>query len=167
MIEIDAIDRKILGVVQAEGNLPQREIAERVGLSQNACWRRMKRLTEQGVIEGYSARINKDQLGLDLTVFVLIRTSNHSEEWSKGFFEQIKLIDGIVDAYRIGGEWDYLLKVVTSSMSGYDSVYQQLISRLALDRITGLFAMEEVFSNRPLSFGGQVRTKLGAVRGCS
>ncbi|MEM9975178.1 MAG: Lrp/AsnC family transcriptional regulator [Pseudomonadota bacterium] len=151
MIELDAIDRKILSVLQADGNLPQREIADRVGLSQNACWRRIRRLTDTGVIAGYTTRLDTGRLGLDLTVFVLIQTSHHNADWSKSFHDEISQIDGIVDAYRIGGEWDYLLKVVTTSMSGYDRVYQELTQRVpGLDRVTGLFAMEELFSNLPL-----------------
>ncbi len=151
MIDLDAIDRKILAVLQEDGNLPQREVAERVGLSQNACWRRIRRLTQDGVITGYGARLDTARLGLDLTVFVLIQTNNHNAAWSRSFREEISRIDGIVDAYRIGGEWDYLIKVVTTSMSGYDRVYQELTQRVSgLDRVTGLFAMEELFSSLPL-----------------
>lgn len=150
MIETDALDRKILSVLQEDADLSQREIAHRVGLSQNACWRRIRRLKEEGAIDGTAARLNAALLGLDLTVFVLIQTSNHNEAWSRTFLREIRQIDGIVDAYRIGGDWDYLLKVVTTSMSGYDRIYQDLTRRVGLDRVTGLFAMEEIFSNRPL-----------------
>lgn len=150
MIELDGIDRKILSVLQMDAGLSQREIADRVGLSQNACWRRIRRLKDDGAIDGYTARLDAARLGLDLTVFVLIQTSNHNEAWSQTFLREIRQIDGIVDAYRIGGEWDYLLKVVTTSMAGYDRVYQDLTRRVGLDRVTGLFAMEELFSNRPL-----------------
>lgn len=151
MIELDTIDAKILTVLQQDGDLSQREVAERVGLSQNACWRRIKRLTEGGVITGYAARVAPKALGLDLTVFVLIRTRSHKKDWSEQFLRKAKAIDGVVEAHRIGGDWDYLLKVVTSSISGYDAVYQTLTETLEFDAVTGLFAMETLFDGRPLT----------------
>ena len=150
MIEMDAIDRKILTALQKEGALSQREVAEKVGLSQNACWRRVKRLTETGVIEGYGAKLNAKLVGLDLTVFMMIRTRQHNEAWQKNFRIQVATIPEIVDVHRIGGEWDYLIKVVTSSMEGYDRVYKNLTSKLDLETVTGLFAMETILESQPL-----------------
>ncbi len=151
MIELDSIDRKILTVLQKNGSLSQRDVAEDVGLSQNACWRRIKRLTELGVIEGTHARLNAALIGLDLTVFMMIRTRQHSEGWMREFRAHVATIPEIVDVYRIGGDWDYLIKVVTTSMAGYDQVYQNLISKVDLETVTGLFAMEMILENRPLS----------------
>lgn len=150
MIEIDAINRKILSTIQREGALSQRDVAEKVGLSQNACWRRMKRLTETGVIEGYGAKLNAKMVGLDLTVFMMIRTRQHNESWQRNFRIQVATIPEIVDVHRIGGEWDYLIKVVTTSMAGYDAVYKKLTSKLDLETVTGLFAMETILDNQPL-----------------
>lgn len=151
MIDLDSIDRKILDVLQRDGSLSQRDIAAKVGLSQNACWRRVKRLHEVGVIEGYRARLNANLVGLDLTVFVMIRTRHHSETWQRKFKSHVASIPEIVEVYRIGGEWDYLIKVVTTSMSGYDKVYRQLTSKLELESVTGLFAMEAIVENQPLN----------------
>lgn len=153
MIEISKIDAKILAELQADGSLSQRALAEKVGLSQNACWRRLKRLHDDGVIEGYHARLNADRVGLDLTVFVMIRTRRHSADWSEKLTAHVRGIPDVVEMHRIGGEWDYLLKVVTRSMSGYDKVYQRLTSGLELEAVTGLFAMETLFDNRPLRCG--------------
>ena len=153
MIEVSQIDARILTVLQEEGNLSQRALAEKVGLSQNACWRRLKQLHDKGLIEGYHARINARLVGLDLTVFVMIRTRHHSTEWAKKLKDHVSAIPDVVEMHRIGGDWDYLLKVVTRSMSGYDKVYQQLTSGLELEAVTGLFAMETLLENRPLSCG--------------
>lgn len=150
MIEFDSIDRKILTVLQREGSLSQRDVAAKVGLSQNACWRRVKRLNELGVIEGYSARLNAKLVGLDLTVFMMIRTRQHSESWQRKFRAHVATIPEVIEVHRIGGDWDYLIKVVTTSMSGYDRVYQQLTSKLELETVTGLFAMETILENQPM-----------------
>ena len=149
-LRIDAIDKAILDCVQADGALSQREVADRVGLSQNACWRRMQRLTQAGVIEGATARVNARALGLDLTVMVLVKTRNHSPDWSSRFRRKVEAIPEITEFHRIGGEWDYFLKVVTTSMSGYDSVYQQLIAAGDLETVTGHFSMETILEGRPL-----------------
>lgn len=151
MIEYDDIDRKIITVLQRDCTLSQRDIADEVGLSQNACWRRMRRLADSGIIEGNHAHISPEAVGLDLTVFMMIRTRQHSEEWSQSFRKQVANIPEIVDVYRIGGDWDYLIKVVTTSMAGYDAVYQRLTSKVELETVTGLFAMEAILENRPLS----------------
>ena len=151
MIELDSIDRKILTILQRDGTLSQRDVASKVGLSQNACWRRVKRLNELGVIEGYGARLNAKLVGLDLTVFIMIKTRCHSESWRRKFRVHVAAIPEIVDVHRIGGDWDYLIKVVTSSMSGYDKVYKELTSKLELDAVTGLFAMETILEHQPFA----------------
>lgn len=150
MIKIDRIDKAILDCVQADGALSQREVAERVGLSQNACWRRMQRLVQDGVILGSTARVNARAVGLDLTVFMMIRTRHHAKDWSDRFRRHVEAIPEVAELHRIGGEWDYLLKVVTTSMAGYDAVYQQLISGLDLETVTGFFSMETILEGRPL-----------------
>lgn len=150
-ISIDATDKAILDCVQREGALSQREVAERVGLSQNACWRRMQRLISSGVIEGSRARVNAKAIGLTLTVFMMVRTRHHSQDWADRLRRHVEAIPDVVEFHRIGGEWDYLIKVVTSSMSGYDSVYRQLIEKVDLETVTGLFSMETILDDRPLA----------------
>ena len=151
MIELDNIDHKILTVLQKDGALSQRDVASKVGLSQNACWRRIRRLTDLGVIEGYHARLNAGAIGLDLTVFMMIRTRKHSEGWSKKFKTHVESIPQIVEMHRIGGDWDYLIKAVTKTMADYDKVYQLLTAKVELQSVTGLFSMETILENRPLS----------------
>lgn len=148
--EIDTIDRRILDLLQRDGSLSQRELAERIGLSQNALWRRLKRLEEDGVLLGTRMRIDPAALGLDLTVFAMVRTRNHSVEWAKGFKEHVARIPQVAEMHRIGGDWDYMLKIVTSGMSGYDAVYQRLTTGYELDTVTGFFSMETMLEDRPL-----------------
>lgn len=146
---LDQTDRRLISCLLKDGSLSQRELADQVGLSQNACWRRLKNLTENGVIRGSRVLIDPAALGQNLTVFVMIRTRQHSAEWSQAFRRHVEAIQNVVEFHRIGGDWDYMLKIVTSGMQGYDAVYRQLITGFELDTVTGLFSMEPIFSDRP------------------
>ncbi len=146
----DHLDRLILRELQREASLSQRELAERVGLSQNACWRRLKALNRRGVLRGARARVDRQQMGLDLVVFVMVRTRHHSTEWLKAFRRHVLSIPEVVDFHRIGGDYDYLLKVVTENMASFDRVYQRLIEGVELDSVTSYFAMEAIAEDRPL-----------------
>jgi len=148
---LDHFDRMILDCLQADGSASQREVADRVGLSQNACWRRIKRLEQSGILTGARASVDAAALGLDLTVFVMIKTRSHSVDWSDAFRKHVDRIPQVVEMHRIGGDWDYLLKIVTDGMAGYDRVYRQLITGFELDTVTGYFSMEPIFVDRPLS----------------
>lgn len=148
--KIDHIDRTILSALQGNAHLSQRDLAEIVGLSQNACWRRLQKLTSQGILQGARARISRETLGLDLVVFVLLRTRHHSADWLAGFRRHVLAIPEIVDFHRISGDYDYQLKVVTQDMASYDKIYQRLIQAVDLDSVTSYFAMEAIAENRPL-----------------
>jgi len=150
MEKYDEIDLKILDRLQRNGDLSQRALADKIGLSQNACWRRLKRLEESGILQGTRARINAKALGLDLTVFVMIKTRHHSMEWSENFRKHVELIPQVAELHRIGGDWDYMLKIVTRGMAGYDTVYRRLITGFELETITGFFSMETILDDRPL-----------------
>ena len=149
-LQIDNIDRRILTALQADSSLSQRALAEAVGLSQNACWRRLQRLEAEGVLRGQRAVIDLARLGLDLVVVVMIKTPHHSKDWAIAFKDHVARIPGVVDLYRIGGEWDYLVKVVTQGIRGYDRFYQQLVDGFDLSVVTGHFVMEEMISARPV-----------------
>lgn len=146
----DQIDRSLLKELQRDASLSQRDLADRVGLSQNACWRRLQKLTERGILQGSRARICREKLGLDLVVFVMLRTRHHSTDWLKAFRRHVLTIPEVVDFHRIGGDYDYQLKVVTRDMHSYDKVYQHLIQGIELDSVTSYFAMETIAENRPL-----------------
>lgn len=149
-LKLDNFDMKILNAMQSDASLSQRDLAEQVGMSQNACWRRLQRLNTLGLINGSHNVIDLNALGLDLTVFVMIRTSRHSKEWSEAFRLHVERLPEVVDFYRIGGEWDYLIKVVTNGMGGYDRFYQKLITDFELATVTGFFSMEAIINNRPV-----------------
>lgn len=148
--KLDQIDRRLLAELQRDASLSQRDLADRVGLSQNACWRRLKALTSAGLLLGSRATVDRRKLGLDLVVFVMIRTRHHSADWLAAFRRHVLTIPEVVDFHRIGGDYDYQLKVVTEGMESYDKVYQRLIGGVELDSVTSYFAMEAIAENRPL-----------------
>lgn len=150
MQKIDRNDLRILTILQCEGGISQRDLAERVGISQNACWRRLQRLTAAGIIRGTRTEIDLSALGLDLTVFVMIRTRQHSKEWADGFRAHVTRLPEVTDFFRIGGDWDYLIKVTARGIAGYDAFYQKLITDFDLATVTGLFSMEAILHNRAL-----------------
>jgi Lrp/AsnC family transcriptional regulator len=147
---IDQIDARILLELQRDAGLSQRDLAERVGLSQNACWRRLRALEEEGIIQGRTLRLNRDKLGLGLVVFVMIKTRHHSASWLQTFRTHVSSVPDIVDFFRISGDYDYLLKIVTADMASYDAVYQRLIQKVELESVTSYFAMEAIEEQRPL-----------------
>lgn len=149
MEKIDEIDLKILACLQKDASVSQRDLADRVGMSQNACWRRLQRLTASGLIRGTRTDIDLSMLGFDLTVFVMVRTRHHSKEWADSFRKHVERLPEVIDFYRIGGDWDYLVKIVTCGMAGYDAFYQRLITNFDLATVTGFFSMEAIVENRP------------------
>ncbi|MET3793751.1 Lrp/AsnC family transcriptional regulator [Aquamicrobium terrae] len=150
MSKIDRIDLKILNCLQQQAGLSQRELAERAGISQNACWRRLQRLGAEGILRGSHADIDLAALGLNLTVLVMIRTRHHSKEWADSFRKHVERLPEVIDFYRIGGDWDYMVKVVTRGMAGYDAFYQKLITDFDLATVTGHFSMEAIIDSRPV-----------------
>jgi Lrp/AsnC family transcriptional regulator len=152
-LKIDDIDRRILGCLQRDGTMSQREISDQVGLSQNACWRRLQRLTSAGVLQGSAARLNLAALGLDLTVFVMIKTVHHADDWLDKFAKHVAALPQVTDFHRIGGEWDYLIKVSCAGMAGYDKFYRALITGFDLANVTGYFSMEAMLNERPVGLG--------------
>jgi len=150
MAKIDSIDLRILNCLQQQAGLSQRDLAEQAGISQNACWRRLQRLTSDGILRGSHANIDLSALGLDLTVLVMIRTRHHSKEWAERFRKHVEKLPEVIDFYRIGGDWDYMVKVITRGMAGYDAFYQRLITDFDLATVTGYFSMEAIIDNRPV-----------------
>ena len=145
---MDHIDRSLLRALQRDGSLSQRDLADQVGMSQNACGRRLKALQEAGVIKGYTIRLDAKAVALGLTVFVMIRTRHHSKIWLESFRKEVLAIQNVVDFYRIAGDYDYMLKVIAEDMNDFDRVYQRLIARLDLDAVTSLITMEQIADNR-------------------
>lgn len=149
-LKIDHLDRAILRELQRDASLSQRDLAERVGLSQNACWRRWRRLKDEGVIIGQAARIDAGAVDLGLTVFIMVKTRHHSADWLKTFRRSVLAIENVIDFYRIAGDFDYMLKIAARDMNGFDEVYQRLISKVELDAVTSYVTMEAIADSRPL-----------------
>ena len=141
---MDAIDRRILTVLQADASLAVAEIATRVGLSATPCWRRIQNLEKSGVIRGRVALLHGPSINLGVTVFVALRTSQHDDVWLKGFTDGLKAIPEVVEFYRLSGEVDYLLKVLVSDIEDYDRVYKRLIAVAPLTDVSSSFAMETI-----------------------
>lgn len=140
----------MLAALQADAGLSQRALAEIVGLSQNACWRRLKALEEKGVIAGRFVRLDRAALGVDLVAFMFVRTRSHSSDWLEKFRRRVRSLPEVTDFFRISGNYDYLLKIVTVNMTQFDAVYQRLVDKMELDAVTSYFAMEAIEENRPL-----------------
>ena len=145
---LDNLDKSILRALQQDASLSQRELAEKVGLSQNSCWRRLTRLREQKIIKGQTVRLDMTAVGLSLTVFVMVRTRHHSAEWLKTFRKSVLAIDNVIDFYRIAGDYDYMIKIVARDMNDFDQIYQRIISQTELETVTSYIAMEAIADGR-------------------
>jgi Lrp/AsnC family transcriptional regulator len=143
-MNLDAIDRRILSVLQEDATVSMADLAESVGLSATPCWKRIKRLEQSGVIERRVAILNRERLGLGVSVFASIRTSHHSAEWLQKFADGVAKIPEVVEFYRLSGEIDYLLKIVVRDISDYDRIYRKLIKVTELHDVSSSFAMQEI-----------------------
>ena len=144
-VKLDALDRRILDIVQEDATLSIQEIADRVGLSANPCWRRIKQMEASGVIQRRVALIDAALVGLGVTSFVMIRTSRHDPEWLAAFAAGVAAIPEIVECHRMSGDIDYLLKVVVRDIAHYDQVYQRLIKLVPnLSDVSSTFSMERL-----------------------
>ena len=147
---MDAIDRKILAVVQQDASLSVAEIGQRVGLSSTPCWKRLQRLEADKVITRRVALIDPDKVGLGITVFASIETGDHSQDWLKRFAETVGGMPEVMEFYRMAGDVDYMLRVVVHDMPDYDTFYKKLIATVPLKNVTSRFAMERIKSTTAL-----------------
>jgi Lrp/AsnC family transcriptional regulator len=151
---MDAIDRKILAVVQEDASLSVAEIGNRVGLSSTPCWKRIQRLESEGVIMRRVALIDPAKIGLGITVFVSIETGDHSQEWLQRFAQTVGAMPEVMEFYRMAGDVDYMLRVVVADIAGYDAFYKKLIGTVPLKNVTSRFAMEKIKSTTALPIAG-------------
>jgi len=143
---IDAIDRKILRVLQEDASLSVAEIGERVGLSSTPCWKRIQRMEAERIITGKVALVDQDRIGLGLSVFVSVESGDHSEDWLRKFATAVSAMPEVMEFYRMAGDVDYMLRVVVADMRSYDIFYKKLISAVSLKNVTSRFAMEKIKS---------------------
>jgi Lrp/AsnC family transcriptional regulator len=141
---MDSVDRRLLEMLQEDATVPVAELAERVNLSQTPCWKRIQRLKDSGVIRAQVALCDARKLGVGVTVFVAVRTSQHTAAWAQQFLAAVRDVPEIVEVYRMSGETDYLLRVVVSDIDDYDRVYQRLIRDVPLFDVSSSFAMEQI-----------------------
>jgi Lrp/AsnC family transcriptional regulator len=144
MNKLDRIDVAILSELQSDGSLSIASLSERVGLSATPCWKRLKRLEDDGIIESRVALLNRKKVGLPVTVFVSIRTAHHDEKWLEQFAAAVVSLPEVVEFHGMSGDVDYLLKVVTSDIDGYDQIYKRLIKVAQLSSVSSAFSMEEI-----------------------
>ena len=141
---LDEVDRKILSLLQEDATLSLDDIANRVGASKTPVWNRIRKLREAGVIRGQVALLDPDALGLDACFFVLIRTSEHEADWQKKFLKALRERPEVLEAHRLAGDIDYILKVMVRNARAYDRFYQALISEVRIHNVTALLSMEEL-----------------------
>jgi len=143
-MSLDAIDRRLLAILQDDATVPIAELAQRVGLSQTPCWKRVKALHDRGVILRRVALVDRAKVGAPLIVFVSVRTSRHDAEWIEAFAKGARALPEVLEFYRISGEVDYLLKVAVADIAAYDRFYKRLIATAPLADVSSSFAMEEI-----------------------
>ena len=141
---MDATDRKILALLQADASLSVAEIGNRVGLSSTPCWKRIQRMEADGVLVRRVALVDQDRIGLGVTVFVSIETGDHSQDWLARFAQTIGAMPEVMEFYRMAGDVDYMLRVVVPDIAGYDAFYKRMIAAVPLKNVTSRFAMEKI-----------------------
>lgn len=149
-VKIDAIDRRILAALQEDATLSLAVLADRVGLSQTPCWKRVQKLEAADVIRKRVALISPEAVGLGLTVFVELETAGHSGPWLDRFAREIGALAEVLDVYRMAGDVDYLLRVVVPDMAAFDAFYKRLVAAFPLKNVTSRFAMERLKSTTAL-----------------
>jgi Lrp/AsnC family transcriptional regulator len=141
---MDEIDRKLLGLLQRDAGLSLDELSERAGLSRNACWRRIKRLEDDGIIKARVTLLDASRINVGLTAFIALRTTEHSAKWLEQFSKAVRDIPEIVGVYRLTGDLDYLLQAVIPDVAAYDRLYKRLINKITLADVSSSFVMEEI-----------------------
>jgi Lrp/AsnC family transcriptional regulator len=147
---MDTTDRKILDILQQDAALSLDDFSERVGLSRNACWRRIKRLEDEGIIKARVTLLDASRINVGLTAFIALRTTEHSAKWLDQFSKAVRGIPEIIGVYRMTGDVDYLLQVVIPDVAAYDRLYKRLIGKITLADVSSSFVMEEIKSTTVL-----------------
>ena len=142
--KLDTIDRRLLEILQQDAETPLNQLAEAVNLSSTPCWRRVQRLREAGYITRHVALVDPQKVNLGVTVFVFVRTNQHSRGWLDRLRDAVRDIPEVVEFYRMSGDVDYLLRLVVPDIQAYDRVYKRLIASIELSDVSSSFAMEEL-----------------------
>jgi Lrp/AsnC family transcriptional regulator len=148
---LDEMDRKILAALQDDAAQSLDEIARRIGSSKTPVWNRIKRMKDDGVITRQTVLLDAEALGLEACFFVLIRTSEHEADWQAKFLRALQMRPEVMEAHRLAGDIDYILKVRVKNARAYDTFYQALISEVRIFNVTALLSMEEIKSTTILA----------------
>ncbi len=146
VVRLDEMDRKILAELQEDASQSLDEIARKVGSSKTPVWTRIRRMRDEKVITRQTAILDPEALGLEACFFVLIRTSEHEAEWQRKFLTALRERPEVMEAHRLAGDIDYILKVRVKNARAYDTFYQALISEVRIYNVTALLSMEEIKS---------------------
>lgn len=149
-VPLDSLDREILSILQHDAGLPLDVIATRVHSSRTPVWNRIKKLYAKKVIRHNTVLLDPIALGLEACFFVLIRTNRHEADWQKQFLETIQSQPEVLEAHRLAGDIDYILKVRVKNAMSYDQFYQKLIAEVDIYNVTALLSMEEIKSTTVL-----------------
>ena len=149
-VPLDDTDRKILKELQLDASQSLEDIAKKVGASKTPVWNRIKKLKKLDVIKNYTVILDAEKLGLEACFFVLVRTSEHEKEWQNSFLNALLERNEVLEAHRLAGDIDYILKVRVSNAKAYDLFYQALISEVKIFNVTALLSMEEIKSTYQL-----------------
>lgn len=142
-MKLDKIDKQILTLIQRDAGLSVGALAELVNISKSACWRRMQKFEQEGIIKQRTTVLDPKKLGLKLVVFISLKTNKHSQQWSEKFKRTVELIPEVMEVHRMGGDVDYLVKAIVEDISDYDNLYQKLIKTELLE-VTAGFVMETI-----------------------
>ena len=142
--ELDRLDRAILRLLADDASLSLADVAEKVGLTPTPCWKRIRRMEQDGVILRRVALLDPAKIGVPVSVFVAVETADHSSQWLERFATVVAGLPEIVDAWRMSGDVDYLLHVVVADIAAYDGFYRRLIAAVPLRNVTSRFAMERL-----------------------
>ena len=141
---MDRKDKAILKALQQDATLTVSELADAIGLSKSACWRRIQNLEESGIIGARVTLLNQQALGLNLTVYAAVRTHEHNKAWFDQFHDVTTEMPNVMEVHRMSGDVDYLIRAVVPDMRSYDEMYKEMISRIDLYDVSSSFSMETI-----------------------
>ena len=141
---MDRKDKAILAAIQDDATLTVAELAEHVGLSKSACWRRIQILEEEGIVGARVTLLDQEKLGLHLTVYSAIRTHEHTAEWFSGFYKMVSSMQNVMEVHRLSGDIDYLMRSVVPDVQSYDEMYKEMIACIDLYDVSSSFSMEKI-----------------------
>lgn len=166
IIELDSKDIQILNILQKDSTTSIQAIAEQINLTNNPCWRRVKRLQELGVIAHYTVALDRKKIGLGTTAFVTLRIESHNIDWLDTFSKCVNDMPEIVECHRMTGDIDYILKVVVQDLNHYDRVYRELVDRVSgLIDVSSTFSMEEIKANAKIDANTMLKHNTAHRRG--